>query len=212
MRAGVVSLRLEGLRVPKEIVARLSRLDEEFGVLENLSHLSEHWVKESDHAMGANAHLPAAGEYLLELICDVTEDVWKKEEVLWRFLIDAAAPSPLAVVLVENRGSGSRKINNEVGSSSILVEKPELQLQFTSEKSFVIERYQLRYHPDNGAPEEQLNQYAIYEFQEPDEPKTVFEEKSSLAVAFEIECLSSILYVVPGSTLLCSMYCTAVHR
>lgn len=172
-----MSLRLEGSRVPGAISARLLRLDEEFGEHEDLSHLSEHWVKEPEHAMGANAHLPAPGEYLLELICDDGADVWKKDDVLWRFLINASTPSPLAVVLDEDRGSGSRLISNESGSSLIAVEKPELPLQFTFERPFVIERYQLRYHPDNGAPDEQLNQYAIYEFRETDERKTVFEEK-----------------------------------
>ena len=156
--AGVVSLRLEGASVPKAISARLSRLAD--GESEDLSHLTEYWALDS---VGANAHLPAKGEYLLELFCEDEDAQWGKGKLLWRLLVDAGAASPLALVLNEDVGVGARHIDSEQGSTPIQVDKPEQSLRFTNDKPFFICKYQLSFHPDDGAQAVDINHYSIYQ-------------------------------------------------
>ena len=180
-----MSLRLEGARVPKAI-SRLSRLGAD-GEREDLSHLTEYWAQESA-SVGANAHLPAAGEYLLELLCEDADAPWGKGELLWRILVVASQASPLALVLNEDVGVGARHIDNEHGSKPLEVDKPEQSLRFTYEQPFFICKYQLSFHPDNGARAEKINHYAIY--QSHDDNKSVrceYSERTS-AVDERSEC------------------------
>lgn len=162
--AGVVSLRIEGTHVPKKISSRLSRIGAD-GEREKLSHLTEYWALDS---VGANAHLPAAGEYLLELFDEKLDGPveQKDKDKLWCLLVVAGAASPLALVLNEDRDVGARHIENEQGSKPIAVDKAEQSLCFTFDKEFFISKYQLSFHPEDGAHAVEMNHYAIYQSNE----------------------------------------------